>query len=68
MPIENSGDQASGGWGLSWCREKWWGSIIAVFTGTNSTVKVSCRVSFCSVCQVYYSGAALGKGDLGGST
>ena len=38
---ENAADQASGGWGLSWCREKWWGSIIAVFTGTNSTVKVS---------------------------
>ncbi|KAK1924640.1 WD40-repeat-containing domain protein [Papiliotrema laurentii] len=36
----DNGDTANGGWGLSWCREKWWGSILAVFTGTNPTVKI----------------------------
>lgn len=32
---------ATGGWGLSWCKERWWGSVLAVFAGTNPTVKVS---------------------------
>lgn len=32
---------ATGGWGLSWCKERWWGSVLAVFAGTNPVVKVS---------------------------
>ena len=36
----NPDAQAKGGWGLSWCREKWWGSVIAVFAGTSPLVKV----------------------------
>jgi nucleoporin SEH1 len=35
------GDTTQGGWGLSWCKEKWWGSILAVFHGTNPSVKVN---------------------------
>ena len=31
---------ATGGWGLSWCKERWWGSVLAVFAGTNPVVKV----------------------------
>lgn len=37
---EGNAEQVHGSWGLSWCREKWWGSVLAVFTGTNPTVKV----------------------------
>ena len=33
---------ATGGWGLSWCKERWWGSVLAVFAGTSPVVKVSC--------------------------
>jgi nucleoporin SEH1 len=32
---------ATGGWGLSWCKERWWGSVLAVFAGTSAVVKVS---------------------------
>jgi nucleoporin SEH1 len=32
---------ATGGWGLSWCKERWWGSVLAVFAGTSPVVKVS---------------------------
>lgn len=34
---------ATGGWGLSWCKERWWGSVLAVFAGTSPVVKVSYR-------------------------
>ena len=34
-------DLALGGWGLSWCRERWWGNLIAAFAGTSPVVKVS---------------------------
>ncbi|WVQ78172.1 hypothetical protein IAT38_000255 [Cryptococcus sp. DSM 104549] len=33
-------DLAVGGWGLSWCKEKWWGPIIAVFSGVSPTLKL----------------------------
>jgi hypothetical protein len=32
---------ATGGWGLSWCKERWWGSVLAVFAGNSPVVKVS---------------------------
>ena len=35
-----TGDLANGQWGLSWCKERWWGSILAAFAGTVPTVKV----------------------------
>jgi len=42
---DGPGEQVHGAWGLSWCREKWWGSVLAVFTGTNPTLRVSCFTS-----------------------
>lgn len=33
-------EAATGGWGLSWCKEKWWGSVVSVFAGNSSTAKV----------------------------
>ncbi|KAL1407410.1 epoxide hydrolase, soluble (sEH) [Vanrija albida] len=33
-------EAATGGWGISWCKEKWWGSVIAVFSGTSPTAKI----------------------------
>jgi len=38
---EGTAELANGGWGLSWCKEKWWGSVLATFSGTNPTVKVN---------------------------
>ena len=35
------GARATRGWGLSWCREKWWGGVVAVIAGTSPAVKVS---------------------------
>lgn len=31
---------STGGWGLSWCRERWWGSVLAAFSGTSPAVKI----------------------------
>ncbi|ORX39643.1 WD40-repeat-containing domain protein [Kockovaella imperatae] len=31
---------STGGWGLSWCKEKFWGSLLAAFSGTSPTVKI----------------------------
>jgi nucleoporin SEH1 len=39
---------ATGGWGLSWCKEKWWGSVLACFAGKAPGVKVR-RGSFADV-------------------
>lgn len=33
-------EAATGGWGLSWCREKWWGSVVAVFAGNSPVAKI----------------------------
>ena len=35
------GNEAVGGWGLSFCRERWWGAVVAVCTGQSAGVKVS---------------------------
>jgi len=35
-----SNREADGGWCLSWCKEKYWGEIIAVGCGTAGTVNV----------------------------
>jgi nucleoporin SEH1 len=35
-----SSREAESGWCLSWCKEKWWGEIIAVSAGTSACVKV----------------------------
>jgi nucleoporin SEH1 len=32
--------EAESGWCLSWCKEKWWGEVIAVSAGTTPSVKV----------------------------
>jgi len=32
--------EAESGWCLSWCKEKWWGEIVAVSAGTSACVKV----------------------------
>ncbi|WWD01692.1 hypothetical protein V866_008638 [Kwoniella sp. B9012] len=36
----STNELAQGGWGLSWCKERWWGSIIAVFSGISPIVKI----------------------------
>jgi hypothetical protein len=36
------GNEALGGWTVSWCKEKWWGSILAVSSGHSGIIKVSC--------------------------
>lgn len=33
--------EADGGWCLSWCKEKWWGEIMAVGCGTTGILKVT---------------------------
>jgi nucleoporin SEH1 len=33
-------EAATGGWGLSWCKEKWWGSIVVAFAGNSPVAKV----------------------------
>lgn len=33
-------EAATGGWALSWCREKWWGSVVAVFAGNSAVAKI----------------------------
>ncbi|KDQ08765.1 hypothetical protein BOTBODRAFT_37624 [Botryobasidium botryosum FD-172 SS1] len=32
--------EANGGWCLSWCKEHWWGELIAVACGTSGVVKI----------------------------
>ncbi|KAG8942432.1 hypothetical protein FRC03_003218, partial [Tulasnella sp. 419] len=32
--------EADGGWCLSWCKEKWWGEVLAVACGTTGTLKI----------------------------
>ncbi|KAG8903484.1 hypothetical protein FRB99_003227 [Tulasnella sp. 403] len=32
--------EADGGWCLSWCKEKWWGEVIAVGCGTSGALKI----------------------------
>lgn len=32
--------EAESGWCLSWCKDKWWGEIVAVSAGTTPSVKV----------------------------
>lgn len=33
--------EADGGWCISWCKDKYWGELIATGCGVNGTVKVS---------------------------
>lgn len=35
------GNEAIGGWALSFCKERWWGAVVAVCTGQSAGVKVS---------------------------
>ncbi|ODN85854.1 nucleoporin SEH1 [Cryptococcus wingfieldii CBS 7118] len=35
-----SSELALGGWGLSWCKERWWGSLIATFAGSSPVIKI----------------------------
>lgn len=35
------GNEALGGWTVSWCKEKWWGSVLAVSSGHSGIIKVS---------------------------
>ncbi|OWT41628.1 nucleoporin SEH1 [Cryptococcus neoformans Bt1] len=37
---QNTSELATGGWGLSWCKERWWGPLIAVFAGTSPSLKL----------------------------
>jgi len=32
--------EADGGWCLSWCKDKYWGEVIAVGCGTSGVIKV----------------------------
>jgi nucleoporin SEH1 len=33
-------EAATGGWGLSWCKEKWWGSVLVAFSGNSPVAKI----------------------------
>jgi len=35
--------EADGGWSLSWCKDRYWGEILAVCAGTSGEVKVQSR-------------------------
>jgi len=37
--------EADGGWSLSWCKDRYWGEILAVCAGTSGKVKVQSRSS-----------------------
>jgi nucleoporin SEH1 len=32
--------EADGGWCISWCKDRYWGEVIAVGCGTNGIIKV----------------------------
>ncbi|KAG7544247.1 hypothetical protein FFLO_03360 [Filobasidium floriforme] len=34
------GNEALGGWTVSWCKEKWWGSVLAVSSGHSGIIKI----------------------------
>ncbi|WWC85221.1 uncharacterized protein L201_000080 [Kwoniella dendrophila CBS 6074] len=36
----NTNELAIGGWGLSWCKERWWGSILCCFSGISPIIKI----------------------------
>jgi hypothetical protein len=36
--------EADGGWAVSWCKDKIWGQLLAVASGTTGIVKVCFRV------------------------
>ena len=36
--------QADGGWCLSWCKDRYWGEILAVGCGVNGIIKVRCDI------------------------
>ncbi|ETW75791.1 hypothetical protein HETIRDRAFT_66253 [Heterobasidion irregulare TC 32-1] len=38
--------EADGGWSISWCKERYWGEIIATSCGTNGIVKVLFPATF----------------------
>jgi nucleoporin SEH1 len=33
--------ESDGGWSLSWCKESWWGEILAVSSGSSGIIRVS---------------------------
>lgn len=41
VPNPGKGNEALGGWTVSWCKEKWWGSVLAVSSGHSGIIKVS---------------------------
>ena len=41
MANPGKGNEALGGWTVSWCKEKWWGSVLAVSSGHSGIIKVS---------------------------
>lgn len=40
-PNPGKGNEALGGWCLSWCKERWWGQILAATSGHSGIIKVS---------------------------
>jgi nucleoporin SEH1 len=41
--------EADGGWCISWCKDRYWGEIIAAGCGISGTIKVLPRCIFCDV-------------------
>lgn len=39
--------EADGGWCVSWCKERYWGEVLAVGCGTSGVIKVSISKSIC---------------------
>jgi nucleoporin SEH1 len=40
-PNPGKGNEALGGWCLSWCKERWWGQVMAATSGHSGIIKVS---------------------------
>lgn len=50
-PNPGKGNEALGGWCLSWCKERWWGQVVAATSGHSGIIKVcppSSRFPFCT--------------------
>jgi nucleoporin SEH1 len=38
--------EADGGWSISWCKERYWGEVLAICSGVSCIVKVTLSLQF----------------------
>ena len=38
--------EADGGWSISWCKERYWGEVLAICSGVSCVVKVALSLQF----------------------